>query len=66
MAVMTHVKILFNRLIVTLIFGVLVCEPPRARQTTEKAGPDRVKANLQDEIYSNNLVRPTCSDSFVS
>ena len=37
MAIMAHAKFHFSRLMLTLIFGI------RAWQTTEKAGPDRVK-----------------------
>ena len=45
MAIMTRAKFLFNRLMLTLIFGIWASErpPPRAWQTTEKAGPDKVK-----------------------
>ena len=42
---MTHAKFHFNRLMLTLIFGVWASEPPRAWRTTEKAGPDRVKSS---------------------
>ena len=44
MAIMTHAKFRFNWLMLTLIFGIWASEPPppRAWQTTEKAGPDRV------------------------
>ena len=44
MAIMTHAKFHFNWLMLTLIFGIWASEPPRALRTTEKAGPDRVKA----------------------
>ena len=44
MNIMTHTKIHFNRLMLTLTFGVWA--PPRAWPTTEKAGPDRVKTNF--------------------
>ena len=47
MAIMTHEKFHFNRLMVTLILGIWAFElslPPRARQRTEKARPDRVKS----------------------
>ena len=48
MAVMTHAKFHFNRLMVALIFGIQASEippppPPQARRTTEKVGSDRVK-----------------------
>ena len=44
MAIMTHAKFNFSRLMLTLIFGIRASEPsPRAWRTTEKAGPDRVK-----------------------
>ena len=42
MDVMTHAELHFNRLMLTLIFGIRASEPPRAWRTTEKAGPDRV------------------------
>ena len=42
--IMTHAKFHFNRLMLTLIFGIRASEPsPPAWRTTEKAGPDRVK-----------------------
>ena len=43
MDIMTRAKFHFNRLMLTLIFGVWASEPPRAWRATEKAGPDRVK-----------------------
>ena len=46
MSVMIPAKFHFNRLMLTLIFGIRASVPPPppwARQTTEKAGPDRVK-----------------------
>ena len=45
MAIITHAKFHFNQLMVTLIFGIRESEPPpppRARETIEKVGPDRV------------------------
>ena len=42
MAIMTHAKFHFNRLMVTLTFAFGPLSP-RAWRTTEKAGPDRVK-----------------------
>ena len=46
MAIMTYAKFHFNWLMLTSIFGIWASEPPppRAWRTTEKAGPDRVKA----------------------
>ena len=41
MGIMTHAKFHFNRLMLTLIFGIRASEP--AWRTTEKAEPDRVK-----------------------
>ena len=38
MVIMPHAKLHFNRLMLTLIFGL-------AWRTTEKAGPDRVKTS---------------------
>ena len=43
MDIMTHAKFYFSRLMLTLIFAIRASEPPQAWQTTEKAGPDRVK-----------------------
>ena len=43
MDIMTHTKFHFNRMMLTLIFGIRASEPPRAWRTTDKAGPDRVK-----------------------
>ena len=47
MAIITLAKFHLNRLMITLIFGIRASEPPppspKARQTTEKAGPGRVK-----------------------
>ena len=42
MGIMSHAKFHFNRLMLTLIFGIRASEFPWAWQTTEKAGPDRV------------------------
>ena len=44
MDIMPHAKFHFNRLMLTLIFGIRASEPPPPR--TEKAGPDRVKSVL--------------------
>ena len=44
-AITTHAKFQFNRLMLTLIFGIRASEPPRAWRTTEKAGPDRVNGS---------------------
>ena len=45
--VMTHAKFHFNRLMLTLIFGIRASDPPRAWRTTKKAGLDRVKGGVQ-------------------
>ena len=42
MAIMTHAKFHFNRLMLTLIFGIWASNP-RAWRATEKAGLDRAK-----------------------
>ena len=42
MAIMTHAKFHFKWLMLTLIFGIWASDP-QAWQTTEKAGPARVK-----------------------
>ena len=42
MDIMTHAKLNFNQLMLTLIFRIRASEPLRAMWTTEKAGPDRV------------------------
>ena len=50
MAIMTHAKFHFNRLIVTLIF--LASGPvsyPRAWRTTENAGPDRLNCTPEKD-----------------
>ena len=53
MAIMTHDKFHFNRLMLILIFGILASEPPppppRAWRTTEKAGLDRVKGEFRSQ-----------------
>ena len=38
MAIMTHAKFHFNRLMLTLIFGIWACPSPRAWRTTERPG----------------------------
>ena len=43
MAIITHAELRFNQFTVTLIFGTL---SPPARQTTEKAMPDRIKHRM--------------------
>ena len=43
MIIMTHAKFQFNRLMLTLIFGIWAFDPYRALRTTEKARPNRVK-----------------------
>ena len=42
MAIMTHAKFHFDRLMLTLIFGIWASEPPPGLGMTEKARPDRV------------------------
>ena len=42
MDLMTHAKFHFNRLMLTVIFGIRA-SASRVWRTTEKAGPDRVK-----------------------
>ena len=62
---MTHAKFHFNRLMLTLIFGI------RAWRTTEKAGPDRVwKKNKHLEssphhFESNALPKIALGDIYV-
>ena len=46
---MTHAKFYFNRLMLTLISAIRASEPPRAWRTTKKAGPDRVKLEIDNE-----------------
>ena len=48
MGIMTHAKFHFNRLTLTLIFGIWASEPPPLPgwRMTEKAGPDRVNQIL--------------------
>ena len=52
MDIMTHAKFHFNRLMLTLIFGIQASEPPppRAWRTTEKAGLDRVKREADSDV----------------
>ena len=59
MAIMTHAKFHFNRLMLTLIFGIWASEPlppPRAWRTTEKAGPDRVNGNQALKLRLHNAI----------
>ena len=50
MGIMTHAKFHFNRLMLTLIFGIRASEPPpRAWRTTEKAGSDSVNAKVANK-----------------
>ena len=44
--IMAHAKFHFNRLMLTLIFGI------RAWRTTEKAGPDRVKGTPGTMLFT--------------
>ena len=54
MDIMTRAKFHFNRLVLTLIFGVWASEPPpQAWRAPEKAGPDRVKR----KISGRNVIR---------
>ena len=39
MAITTHLKVHFNREMVTLIFGIRAYDPLRVRRTTKKAEP---------------------------
>ena len=58
MAIMTHAKFHFNRLMFILIFGIRASEPPRAWRTTEKAGPDRVNVvSAEDRATNENKLR---------
>ena len=41
MSIVTHVKFHFNRLMLTLIFGIWASEPSPVWQATEMAGLDR-------------------------
>ena len=49
MAIITHAKFHFNQLMLTLIFGIWVSEPPWAWRTTEKARSDRVKQGKKNK-----------------
>ena len=53
MVIMTHAKLHFNQLMLTLIFGIRATElpPPRIWQTTEKAGPNRVNGRSTNEEF---------------
>ena len=61
MAIITHAKFNFNWLMLTLIFGIWASVPPRAWRTTEKAGTDRVKGQLQRfyKLISNDRIWPS-------
>ena len=61
MAIMTHTKFHFNQLMLTLIFGIRASDLSRARRTTEKAGPDRVKICSQLEEVEKKISRPRLS-----
>ena len=62
MGIMTRAKFHFNRLMLTLIFGVWASElPPRAWRATEKAGPDRVNIHsFSDEWKWQNVPLTDC------
>ena len=55
MAIMTHAKFYFIRLMLTLIFGIWASETPRASPLTRKAGPDSVKGINFTNIYNGDL-----------
>ena len=46
MNIMTHAKFYFNRLILTLIFGIRTSKPP-----LPLLGPDRVKLDVADRNF---------------
>ena len=51
---MTHAKFHFNWFMLTSIFGIWAFEPPPlAWRMTEKAGPDRVKQEIQKFVKRN-------------
>ena len=56
MGIMTHAKFHFNRLILTLVFGIRASEPPRAWRTTKKAGHDRVNIDFSQEIFAIDML----------
>ena len=61
MAIMIHVKFHFNRLMLTLIFGIQAPEPPWAWRRTEKAGSDGV--NISFEGFNSNYSKTSKLDT---
>ena len=53
LAIMTHAKFHFNRLMSALISGIWFSEPPGACQMTEKVRPDRV--NLLSSVTPSSV-----------
>ena len=56
MVIMTHAKFHFNRLMLTLVFGIRASEPAPAWRLTEKTGPDRVKC-LISQVFLGDVSR---------
>ena len=52
MAIMTHTKFHFNRLMLTLIFRIWASEPPHAWGTTGKAGLIGLKSKRLNEPFA--------------
>ena len=52
--IMTHAKFHFNWLMLAMIIGIQVSEPPLAWRTTDKAVPDRV--NSKTSLFLSNFL----------
>ena len=61
MAIVTHAKLHFKQLTVSLIFAIRASEPPppRARRAIEKAGPERVKSGVTILSIATVIITPT-------
>ena len=55
---MTHAKFHFNRLMLTLIFGIRASGSLLAWRTTEKSGPDRVNTGGYTLFQVSTRVEP--------
>ena len=63
MAIMTHAKFHFNRLMLTLIFGIRAFEPPWPGELLKRPGLKRLMFILLfQKIFQNNLNCTSTSD----
>ena len=61
MAIMTHAKFYFNRLMLTLIFGIRASKPPRPGERLKRPGLIGLKDFIIKILFSGNsfiFVRP--------